>query len=129
MRIILKRPSAELLLAGMGDEAAAEVFHADLSDKVRRLHGTDVEVDMSLLGDGGVELLESIAKEAGDRSILGQVGTYRRILTNPKEARISRLTHLEGALVEYPRGCDEGLDLPPERQRGSGDMGGERRAL
>lgn len=101
MRLIMKKPSADALIPRLKDVPGAKAFLDATIEKVERLRATDAEVDLDLLEPEGLDAVEAIAKESGDRSILGQIGTYRRILANPKEARISRLGHLEAALVEW----------------------------
>lgn len=101
MRLIMKRTSAEAAIKGLDGVEGAQQFLAALVDKVERLRATDAEIDLQLLEPNGLDVLEALARETGDRSVTGQLGTYRKILSNPREARISRLAHLEGALVEW----------------------------
>lgn len=101
MRLILKKPSAEMLMKGLEGNPDTDAFRAVMVEKVERLRATDLEVDLGLLGEEGLLAVEQIARDEGDRAVINQLGTYRRILANPREAKISRLAHLEGAIVEW----------------------------
>lgn len=101
MRIILKKQSAARLIAGLNGVEGAKAFRDALVEKIERLRATEAQVDFGLLDDEGIGTVERIALEDGDRSVSGQIATYRKILKEPGDARISRLPHLEGAIVEW----------------------------
>lgn len=99
MRLIIKKSSADRMIAELAGNPATQRFISELSGRMR--HGTDVDISIDLLADGGLEALERNAADASDRSITTQIGTYRRIIAQPRNAKVSRLGHLEGAIVEW----------------------------
>lgn len=101
MRLILKKPSAEHLIEGLAGVEGAQAFRRELVEKIEFRKGTEAEVDFDLLEADGIAAVERIASQHGDRSVSTQIATFKRILSQPRSAKISRLGHLEGAVVEW----------------------------
>lgn len=101
MILVLKRMSAERLVEKMQETAKTKEFLSRLRSSVRNLGASEVNIDISNLDDAGINDLETIAREANDRSIVNQIGTMRRILEQPGEAKVARLAHVETAITEW----------------------------
>lgn len=101
MKIIVKKEMAEGLIEALTGQPEMDVFVSHIKEKMKAYRADDYQVDISLLTEKGVDIFEQICKEQGNRSLTNQIGTYRRVLQNPGQAKITRLQQLEGALIEW----------------------------